>query len=129
MFQGMKSGDEMIMTVRIIGCIDQRDCHLNHINCDDDQSHITSNRIRRQIANDTNVDKATEPLVDVSNISFRVVMPTDFQRVKSFSHATVNNNGEIALVVTIAVVSFLIVIVLIIIKQRAHRTLFVWDKY
>lgn len=26
MFQGMKSGDEMVMSVRILGCIDQRDC-------------------------------------------------------------------------------------------------------
>lgn len=28
MFQGMKSGDEMVMTVRIIGCMDHHDCHL-----------------------------------------------------------------------------------------------------
>lgn len=26
MFQGMKSGDEMVMRVRIVGCIDPRDC-------------------------------------------------------------------------------------------------------
>lgn len=26
LFQGMKSGDEMLMTVRMVGCVDQRDC-------------------------------------------------------------------------------------------------------
>lgn len=28
MFQGMRSGDEMIMTVRIVGCIDSHDCAI-----------------------------------------------------------------------------------------------------
>lgn len=28
MFQGMKSGDEMIMNVKIVGCIDQNDCSV-----------------------------------------------------------------------------------------------------
>lgn len=28
MFQGMKNGDEMQMSVRMVGCIDSRDCHL-----------------------------------------------------------------------------------------------------
>lgn len=28
MFQGMKSGDEMQMSVRIVGCIDSRDCQM-----------------------------------------------------------------------------------------------------
>lgn len=28
MFQGMKSGDEMMMTVRIVGCMDHHDCHF-----------------------------------------------------------------------------------------------------
>lgn len=28
MFQGMKSGDEMIMNVRLIGCMDHHDCHF-----------------------------------------------------------------------------------------------------
>lgn len=28
MFQGMKNGDEMQMSVRIVGCMDSRDCHL-----------------------------------------------------------------------------------------------------
>ncbi|XP_055313280.1 uncharacterized protein LOC129574815 isoform X2 [Sitodiplosis mosellana] len=129
MFQGMKSGDEMIMTVRVLGCMDHHDCHLDPINCAD---HQTTNRVRRQAERDKNADKTLEPLVDVSNISFRVVMPSDRQTIKSFSHETVNNSnnkGEIAFFVTVAVVSFLIVIVLIIIKQRVHRQFFVWDKY
>lgn len=28
MFQGMKNGDEMQMSVRIVGCVDSRDCLL-----------------------------------------------------------------------------------------------------
>lgn len=99
----------------------------DHLNCADDQA---SNRARRQTDRDRNVDKMLEPLVDVSNISFRVVMPSDIQTVRSFSHATVNNNkGEMAFFITVAVVSFLILIVLIIVKQRVHRQFFVWDKY
>lgn len=97
----------------------------DHINCVDDQS---SHRNRRQ----TERDKILEPLVDVSNISFRVVMPSDIQMARSFNHTTITNNnnkGEIAFIVTVSVVSFLIVIVLIIIKQRVHRQFFIWDKY
>lgn len=58
-------------------------------------------------------------------------MPSDNQTIKSFSHETLgsNDNGEIAVIVTVGVVSFLIIIALIIVKQRVHRQLFVWDKY
>lgn len=34
MFQGMKSSDEMILSVKIIGCIDQNDCFVVIIGCD-----------------------------------------------------------------------------------------------
>lgn len=99
----------------------------DHQNCVDDQ---TTNRVRRQTERDKNVDKTLDLLADVSNISFRVVMPSDMQTTRTFSHATVNSNkGEIAFIVTVAVVSFLILIVLIIVKRRVHRQFFVWDKY
>lgn len=157
MFQGMKSGDEMMMNIRIIGCLDHHDCHLvrpihfknnfvffcffclceiinflcsflkqDQVNCADDQSLVSSNRVRRHAENATLTD---ETLVEVSNISFRVVMPSDFQTVKSFSHATTHSMGDLTVFLTIAFVSLLIVIVLIIIKKQTHRPFFVWDKY
>lgn len=99
------------------------------VNCGDDQPEITSNRIKRQSdAIEKNANQTSEPLVEVSNISFRVVMPSDFQAVKPFNRTALNAKGEIALFATVAVVSFLILVLLIVIKQRVCRPNFVWDK-
>lgn len=32
MFQGMRSGDEMVMRVRIVGCVDRRECTVVSLN-------------------------------------------------------------------------------------------------
>lgn len=54
-------------------------------------------------------------------------MPVDFNTIKSFNHTAMHSNGEIALFITIAVVSLLIIIMLIIIKKQVHRHNSIWD--
>lgn len=98
------------------------------VNCGDDQPVITSNRIKRQSGIHDKY-KVAEPLVEVSNISFRVVMPSDVQAMKSFDRTASNVKGEIALFATVAVVCFLILVMFIVIKNRVYRPYFVWDKY
>lgn len=102
-------------------------CIQDQVNCAEDQSLATSTRVRRHTEKGKN--KTDENLVEVSNISFRVVMPSDFETVKNFSHATSHTKGEMALYITVAFISFLIILILIIIKKQAHRKFFVWDKY
>lgn len=97
------------------------------MNCAEDPSLLSSNRVRRHTENGK-ADGVVEPLVEVSNISFRVMMPTDFHTIKSFKQAAMHSKGEIALFITIASVSLLIVVVLIIIKKRVHRQTSIWDK-
>lgn len=67
--------------------------------------------------------------MEVSNISFRVILPSDFQRMQSLNHVSGNITGEIAIFLTVTVVGFLILVVLVIIKKEKHRPFFVWDKY
>lgn len=90
---------------------------------------MSANRIRRQTNNDENADETREPLVEVSNISFRVMMPSDFQQMQSHNQSATNSKAETALIITITIVSFLIVIILIVTKQQKQRPFFVWDKY
>lgn len=61
MFQGMKSGDELVMNVKLSGCLFQKDCQLN---CD---AHHSS-----RIARDT----THQPSTEIAHLSFRVVDPT-----------------------------------------------------
>lgn len=90
---------------------------------------MTSNRIRRQTNDDKNADETREHLVEVSNISFRVMMPSDFQKMQTLNQSTSNSKGETALIVTITVVSFLIVIFVIVTRQQKQRPFVVWDRY
>lgn len=77
MFQGMHSGDELVLSMRITGCLEARDCHVDVSNC----SAVTNlwRRKRNTVdgveyqQNTTNGNEVSE----ISRIAFRVMMPND----------------------------------------------------
>lgn len=69
MFQGMKSGDEVVMSIRVLGCVNKQDCETTT------QCGFLKNggRIRRETKNN-------EDHVEVTKISFRVADPQEKDR-------------------------------------------------
>lgn len=71
MFQGMKSGDEVVMSIRISGCVSKSDC--------DTTTHCgllkNGGRIRRNAKKDEGEDH-----VEITKISFRVADPLEKER-------------------------------------------------
>uniref|UniRef100_A0A182MXT1 ZP domain-containing protein n=1 Tax=Anopheles dirus TaxID=7168 RepID=A0A182MXT1_9DIPT len=80
MFQGMRSGDEMVLRVRIVGCVDRRECLVE--NC---QTTVRSKRDTEPPAaeghetNDTTPDSSTTPppLAETASIAFRIMLPPE----------------------------------------------------
>ncbi|XP_049547432.1 uncharacterized protein LOC125958245 [Anopheles darlingi] len=74
MFQGMRSGDEMILRVRIIGCVDRRECLVE--NCATARSKRetleTDNATMATAGNDTTV---VPLLTETASIAFRIMLP------------------------------------------------------
>lgn len=71
----------------------------------------------------------TEPLVEISNISFRVILPKDRQASSPLKHFKSNLNGKIALCATVMTIAILILFIFILIKIRRNRIHTVFDKY
>lgn len=67
MFQGMKSGDEVVMSIRLMGCINRNDCEQSHCT-------VQGGRIKRE-ARDSSDDH-----FEVTKISFRVADPQETVR-------------------------------------------------
>uniref|UniRef100_A0A182QD02 ZP domain-containing protein n=1 Tax=Anopheles farauti TaxID=69004 RepID=A0A182QD02_9DIPT len=84
MFQGMRSGDEMILRVRIVGCVDRRECLVE--NC---QTTVRSKRDTETPANGTTTTTTTTvspvmpsttappPLAETASIAFRIMLPPE----------------------------------------------------
>ncbi|XP_004517821.1 uncharacterized protein LOC101451116 [Ceratitis capitata] len=79
MFQGMRSGDELVLSMRITGCLEARDCHVDASNC----SAIT-NLWRRKRNTNLSDESHSEyekrasngaEVSEISRIAFRVMMP------------------------------------------------------
>ena len=70
MFQGMRSGDEVVMSIRLMGCVNRNDCETSPGHCIGGR---TTGRIRRETT-----DK--EDHVEVTRISFRVADPQEENR-------------------------------------------------
>lgn len=68
MFQGMKSGDEVVMSIRVMGCINRNDCEASHC--------LGGGRIRREVRARNESDEHYE----VTRISFRVADPQEIPR-------------------------------------------------
>jgi hypothetical protein len=64
MFQGMRSGDEMVMKVRIAGCIHRQDCATDVGSCE------RVARLKRSPSKNL-----TEELFEEAKFSFRVAIP------------------------------------------------------
>lgn len=77
MFQGMKSGDELQLSIRIHGCLDKNDCHLN-IHQDCHNAALSIGRRRREIMKNSKNDSNAE-ISEISKISFRVILPKENQ--------------------------------------------------
>lgn len=126
MFQGMKSGDEMIMSVKIAACIDQSDCFVVNTQFGSavdfcccyriflySQDKVACERFTGRARRDTN---QSNNLSEVSTISFRVEMPKNVTNRATYVAA--NNTGIMSLILTL---SFIIMaaIVCVIIKYRS----------
>ncbi|XP_061395380.1 uncharacterized protein LOC133330994 [Musca vetustissima] len=75
MFQGMHSGEELLMTMRITGCLDYHDCHVATDQCFAPNSNQLLRRKRDMSEKHANQTEISE----ISKISFRVIMPEDTQ--------------------------------------------------
>lgn len=91
--------------------------------------HPQFNRIKRNSLDRSN--ELDQNFSEISNISFRVVLPIEYQKFNAkFKQRKTNANGEIAVIATITLIILLILsaIVFITMKQ-AKRLYYVWDKY
>lgn len=70
-------------------------------------------------------------LYEVSNISFRVMLPSEFDesRLHEQRRPLTDNNGKVAAFTTIIFVILLISTALVFVRLKSKRFYFVWDKY
>ncbi|XP_073811825.1 uncharacterized protein [Musca autumnalis] len=87
MFQGMRSGDELLMSMRITGCLDYHDCHVATDQCFSANSNNSQRRKRDATSPQANQTEISE----ISKISFRVIMP---EATMSDSHNNLNSLGS-----------------------------------
>ncbi|XP_075167523.1 uncharacterized protein LOC142239615 [Haematobia irritans] len=111
MFQGMHSGDELLMTMRITGCLDFSDCHVRADQC----SAAGENLIRRKRDMMKSSENQTE-VSEISKFSFRVIMPGDtnliaaednFESSQSKSLILMGSIGFVALLIALGIFSVL----------------------
>ncbi|XP_055844653.1 uncharacterized protein LOC129911042 [Episyrphus balteatus] len=72
MFQEMRSGEEMVLSMKVTGCLEQNDCLINVQDCNGGGTNFKRQRRNTQ-NNSTNFS-------EFSKISFRVEMPFDEQQ-------------------------------------------------
>ncbi|XP_058831304.1 uncharacterized protein LOC131689931 isoform X2 [Topomyia yanbarensis] len=69
MFQGMRSGDEMVLRVRVVGCVDRRECSV--------ESCATVRSKRETTENFTTEPVEHELPSEIATISFRILLPAN----------------------------------------------------
>ncbi|XP_065368700.1 uncharacterized protein LOC135961132 [Calliphora vicina] len=92
MFQGMRSGEELIMSMRITGCLEHQDCYVNADQCN---NFNTSNlkRRKRDMLNSNTTANNTE-ISEISKISFRVIMPGEEVPDSNYSPASLKAQSK-----------------------------------
>uniref|UniRef100_A0A182FU78 Uncharacterized protein n=1 Tax=Anopheles albimanus TaxID=7167 RepID=A0A182FU78_ANOAL len=85
MFQGMRSGDEMILRVRIIGCVDRRECLVDNcatarskretLETDGRESEQTTAAIANDTTTAATATTAVPLLTETASIAFRIMLP------------------------------------------------------
>lgn len=73
MFQGMRSGEELIMSMRITGCLEHQDCYVNTEQC----NHPNSSLLKRRKRDMTPLTHNNTEISEISKISFKVIMPEE----------------------------------------------------
>ncbi|XP_054737888.1 uncharacterized protein LOC129244296 [Anastrepha obliqua] len=78
MVQGMRSGDELIISMRITGCLEAHDCHVDASNC----SAVNNLWRRKRNASANRAETTSQQrasngseVSEISRIAFRVIMP------------------------------------------------------
>lgn len=94
MFQGMRSGDELLMSMRITGCLDYHDCHVSTNQCFSPNSNHLLRRKRDMPAKPQNQTEVSE----ISKISFRVIMPEDKQTAANMSEGRNGSSSSKSLI-------------------------------
>uniref|UniRef100_A0A182KCC5 ZP domain-containing protein n=1 Tax=Anopheles christyi TaxID=43041 RepID=A0A182KCC5_9DIPT len=85
MFQGMRSGDEMILRVRIVGCVDRRECLVENCQTTARSKRETESPLpQEKEANATTPSTTTTtagtsspPLAETATIAFRIMLPPE----------------------------------------------------
>ncbi|KAL5289490.1 hypothetical protein ACFFRR_009546 [Megaselia abdita] len=90
MFQGMRSGDEVVMSIKISGCLDEHDCHVDSRSCSDKNLA----RHKRNAATENGNE-----ISEVSKISFRVVIPGESKPVEVYDDSAFTSTGENIIIV------------------------------
>lgn len=98
MFQGMKSGDEIIMNVKVIGCMERGDCLID---CE-----RNSNRFKRSL----------DQLSEISQISFKIEIPKATDELNRF-----NSNKSISIIAAIGSFCLICLIALISVYLKNQR--------
>ncbi|XP_067626759.1 uncharacterized protein [Eurosta solidaginis] len=100
MFQGMRSGDELVLSMRLTACLEEHDCQLDASNC-----NVSGNLWRRKrgtnvsnMANETSVTNESSvsnmnEVSEISRIAFRVIMPKEGGEVENTEKGS-DTNGN-----------------------------------
>ena len=109
MFQGMRSGEDVIMSMRITGCLEYNDCFINQEQCNNPN---TSGIIRRKRDMKGNSTNDSSEISEISKISFKVVMPHEQDvlndRMESqFSNSLVRQTKSLILFISLGFIALL----------------------
>ncbi|XP_052888491.1 uncharacterized protein LOC128296994 [Anopheles moucheti] len=84
MFQGMRSGDEMVLRVRIVGCVDRRECLVDNCQTTARSKRDTENPATEgheangtTPASTTTTTTPSPPLAETASIAFRIMLPPE----------------------------------------------------
>uniref|UniRef100_A0A182PKW9 ZP domain-containing protein n=1 Tax=Anopheles epiroticus TaxID=199890 RepID=A0A182PKW9_9DIPT len=143
MFQGMRSGDEMILRVRIVGCVDRRECLVENCQTTARSKRETESPVPEGIETNgttpspnitTSTTSVPPPLAETASIAFRIMLPpelaaslTDPQDTKQFS-ASPHSLLWITVGTTSAVVLAIGVLALVLVALR-HKRRPSYDEY
>ncbi|XP_001659563.2 uncharacterized protein LOC110679710 [Aedes aegypti] len=122
MFQGMRSGDEMVMRVRIVGCVDRRECAVE--NC-------ATVRSKRDTADNSTEDTSDQDELpsEVSTISFRIMLPSNSTIDLRPGAESTRSFLTLSVAVIISVVMLVALIVLITVIKLYRTKQLHYDEY
>ncbi|XP_058458056.1 uncharacterized protein LOC131434859 [Malaya genurostris] len=115
MFQGMHSGDEMVLRVRVVGCVDRRECSVE--NC----ATIRSKRETTDIKGETTETIEHELPSETATISFRIMVPSEATTRRSLSPLSTSVLTLWATVVVSLIILIALIVLMGLIKQYGRK--------